>query len=200
VFDRRQRRGDLDLPLEEDAVQLMALTSSLLASAGFSRYEISNHARPGHASRHNRVYWSGAGWWGFGMGATAAPWGQRIARPRTREAYRDWLNQAGEVCERLSLPLDDLLLVGLRRREGVDLEALGCPAIDDLLQRWQPFIDRGLLECAAGRWRLRDPEGMALSNQVLVEVLLWWEEQMTAATPSSAKPAQTALAPRAVQG
>ena len=200
VFDRRQRRGDLDLPLEEDAVQLMALTSSLLASAGFSRYEISNHARPGHASRHNRVYWSGAGWWGFGMGATAAPWGQRIARPRTREAYRDWLNQAGEVCERLSLPLDDLLLVGLRRREGVDLEALGCPAIDDLLQRWQPFIDRGLLECAAGRWRLRDPEGMALSNQVLVEVLLWWEEQMTAATPSSAKPAQTALAPRAAQG
>ena len=96
--------------------------------------------------------------------------------------------------------MDDLLLVGLRRREGVDLEALGCPAIEDLLQRWQPFIDKGLLECAAGRWRLRDPAGMALSNQVLVEVLLWWEEQMTAATPSAAEPARTAPDPQAALG
>ena len=27
----------------------------------------------------------------------------------------------------------------------------------------------------AGRWCLTDPEGMALSNQVLIEVILWWE-------------------------
>ena len=25
------------------------------------------------------------------------------------------------------------------------------------------------------RWRLSDPEGMAVSNQVLVEVVEWWE-------------------------
>ncbi|AII44044.1 hypothetical protein KR100_11850 [Synechococcus sp. KORDI-100] len=200
VFERLQQRGELDLPEEEDAVQLMGLTSTYLADAGLSCYEISNHARPGHASRHNRVYWSGAGWWGFGMGSTAAPWGERIARPRTRETYRDWLNQGSGSGERRRLPLDDLLLVGLRRREGVNLEALGCPAIGNLLQRWQPFIDRGLLECAAGRWRLCDPAGMALSNQVLVEVLLWWEEQTTAATPSSAEPARTALDPQAALG
>ena len=134
------------------------------------------------------------------MGATAAPWGERIARPRTRAGYRDWLDQDGGVCERLTLPLDDLLLVGLRRREGVDLEALRCPAVEDLLQRWQPFIDKGLLECGAGRWRLRDPEGMALSNQVLVEVLLWWEDHMSAATPSSAEPVRTAPDPQAALG
>ena len=200
VFERRQRRGELNLPPEEDALQLMTLTSSDLAAAGLRRYEISNHARPGHASRHNRVYWSGAGWWGFGMGATSAPWGERIARPRTREAYRDWLDHAAEAAQPQDLPLDDLLLVGLRRREGVDLEALGCPALDNLLQRWQPFIEEGLVQCRAGRWCLSDPAGMALSNPVLVEVILWWEEQTGAASPSPAELVQTTACPPAALG
>ena len=29
-----------------------------------------------HQSRHNRVYWSGLGWWGFGQGSTSSPWGK----------------------------------------------------------------------------------------------------------------------------
>ena len=91
VFDRLERRGQLHLPEADLAADLMELTARRLAAAGYGHYEISNYSRPGHASRHNRVYWSGAGWWGFGMGATAAPWGERQARPRTREAYAAWL-------------------------------------------------------------------------------------------------------------
>ena len=70
------------------------------------------------------------------------------------------------------LPLDDQLLVGLRRREGVTLQGLD---VDALVRRWQPFVERGWLQQRAGRWCLTDPEGMALSNQVLIEVILWWE-------------------------
>ena len=175
VFARLQQRGELPLPEEDLAAALMALTSDYLAAAGLSRYEISNHAKPGHASRHNRVYWGGAGWWGFGMGATGAPWGERLARPRTRQAYRAWLNTQPGEHSNAEIPLDDLLLVGLRRREGVDLKALECPQPAALLERWLPFIDDGLLECCAGRWRLTDPKGMALSNQVMVQMLCWWD-------------------------
>ena len=216
VFDRRQQRGELDLPEEELAAELMALTSHRLGAAGLARYEISNHARPGHASRHNRVYWSGAGWWGFGMGATSAPAGERQARPRTREAYRLWLEQTAAAPvsaagasgssdpapkRSAGMPLDDLLLVGLRRREGVDLQALGCPSPDDLLMRWQPFIAEGLLVGEAGRWRLSDPAGMALSNRVLVEVLLWWESLSDVdRAPSVAAPLRRAAVPAAERG
>tara|TARA_B100001287_G_scaffold50603_1_gene39651 strand:+ start:2554 stop:3753 length:1200 start_codon:yes stop_codon:yes gene_type:complete len=186
VFARRAERDLLPLPEEDLAVELLARTSSRLAAAGLSRYEISNHARPGHASRHNRVYWSGSGWWGFGMGATSAPWGERLARPRTREGYRAWLESPETSTVGQGMPADDLLLVGLRRREGVDLSDLDVDeaARESLERRWLPFIEDGLLQRCAGRWQLRDPEGMSLSNRVMLEVVLWWEELEGAQAPS----------------
>ena len=158
---------------------------------------------PGHASRHNRVYWSGAGWWGFGLGATSAPWGERLARPRTREAYADWLKEQRlrgpdrSLVQATASPLslEDRLLVGLRRHEGVDLmrqagccgwSAADCRRWLPLLeQRWEPFRQTGLMQCHGSRWRLSDPLGMAVSNAVLVELVAWWEEVTVDVVPSA---------------
>jgi len=188
VFAQRHDRGQLQLPDADLGADLMELTWAELSAAGYGHYEISNYALPGHASRHNRVYWSGAGWWGFGMGATAAPWGERLARPRTREAYADWLAQpgsppasAGEACP--GMPLDERLLVGLRRREGVSMPALlaqaglGPAALAALHSHLESWIGEGLLRIEGPRWRLSDPAGLALSNGVLRELLAWWQEQ-----------------------
>jgi putative oxygen-independent coproporphyrinogen III oxidase len=187
VFAWRQQRGQLPLPDADLGADLMELTSERLRSAGYGHYEISNYAQPGHVSRHNRVYWSGAGWWGFGMGATAAPFGRREARPRTRGAYAEWLTtrrwhppeqSSGMVC---APPFDELLLVGLRRREGVSMgrlaaeHGIGSAEVATLRQRLGPFLERGLLLIEGPRWRLRDPEGLALSNAVLRGMLDWWD-------------------------
>ena len=122
------------------------------------------------------------------MGATSAPWGERLARPRTRAAYAAWLDSPHEeTVVEAGLPLDDQLLVGLRRREGVTLHGFDA---DALVRRWQPFVERGWLQQRAGRWCLTDPEGMAVSNQVLIEVILWWEEvsERTAKAKSQSYP------------
>ncbi|MEY4840191.1 MAG: hypothetical protein RLZZ374_1099 [Cyanobacteriota bacterium] len=186
VFAWRQGRGELELPDADLGADLMELTAQALQAAGYGHYEISNFALPGHASRHNRVYWSGAGWWGFGLGATSAPWGQRLARPRTRAAYAEWLAEshpASRGTQAPGVPFDERLLVGLRRREGVRLADLAGQAgvtsaeLGDLLGRWQPFRERGLLLQEGPRWRLSDPEGLALSNGVLRELVAWWEER-----------------------
>ena len=49
--------------------------------------------------------------------------------------------------------------------------------VEKLRGRLAGFEQRGLLRVEGPRWRLSDPEGLALSNAVLRELLLWWEEQ-----------------------
>lgn len=184
VFERRLALGQLALPPEDLAADLMDLTWSRLTASGYGHYEVSNYALPGHASRHNRVYWSGAGWWGFGMGATGAPRGRRRAHPRTRAGYAEMLDGEaldGEAQED-GMPFDERLMVGLRCREGVNLERLArqeCLAaslLDGLRARLEDYERRGLLRVEGPRWRLADPEGLALSNGVLREMLAWWQE------------------------
>ena len=193
VFGKRAERGELGLADDELAADLFDLTSTALSAAGYGHYEISNYALPGHASRHNRVYWSGADWWGFGLGATSCQGGRRLARPRTRAAYAAWLDdleQQPAVSEAgpqaaAGLPLDERLLVGLRRREGVVMAALLADAglqprslpdhLEQLRQLLAPERERGLLLIEGHRWRLSEPAGLALSNAVLRKLLDWWE-------------------------
>jgi oxygen-independent coproporphyrinogen-3 oxidase len=191
VFARRLARGELPLPGEELAADLMDLTWEGMRAAGYGHYEISNYALPGHACRHNRVYWGGGSWWGFGMGATSCLAGQRQARPRRRDDYVSWVRggagQTGLMEEeaRGSLPVEDLLLVGLRRREGVNLRELAAlqglshQSMEDLRGHLQPFLSQGLLLVEGDRWRLSDPAGLCLSNLVLREWLEWWERHAT---------------------
>lgn len=202
VFARRQELGGLE-PVDSDlAADLMELTSARLRSAGYGRYEVSNYALPGHASRHNRVYWSGAGWWGFGMGATGAPFGRRVAKPRTRQGYGLWLQERVPfpVETPQAFPLDELVIVGLRRREGVNmarlLAAQGCSQADlhALKARLARWLEHRCLCIEGERWRLSDPEGLALSNSVLRDFLVWWLEQ-----PASQQAAADESTPAAPQ-
>ena len=89
------------------------------------------------------------------------------------------------------MPFDERLLVGLRRREGVNLEALAAAdqvrheALADLRDRLQPYERQGLLRIEGPRWRLSDPEGLALSNGVLRECLEWWERAGCRSSPAA---------------
>ena len=193
VFGRRHKKGKLNIPIESEAQKIDLETSRYLKSMGFSRYEISSYSLPGHASRHNRMYWSGSGWWGFGMGATSAPWGKRFSRPRTIAGYKKWLeNQNNQLLEKTlfldesrPMPLDELFMIGLRRREGVHLEELAtnfgwtkkeCNKHLQLLEKyWQTFLNEGYLLRKDGRYFLSDPKGMQISNQILIQMFLWWD-------------------------
>ncbi len=193
VFAKLQKKGMLSLPNNDLSWQMMRLTSSKLCKAGYGRYEISNFAFPGHASRHNRVYWSSAGWWGFGLGATSCPWGERFARPRIRDAYREWIeNQENQgihssllYAQSSSMDLFDVFVVGLRRREGVDLcqiaKSLGWSQkqfeiiFNSMKLHLTELTNKGYLIFRGKRLSLSDPSGMEISNQILVEILLWLE-------------------------
>ena len=193
VFGRKHKKGELNIPSESIATSINLKTTNFLKSKGFSRYEISSYSLPCHASRHNRMYWSGSGWWAFGMGATSAPWGERFARPRTIIGYKKWIEEQENIKLESSLlcnpsskmPLDELLMIGLRRREGVHIEELAkysgwtdekCNKKLRLLKtNWQDFLDKGFLIDKNGRFFLSDPNGMQISNQILVQMFIWWD-------------------------
>ncbi|WP_269606662.1 radical SAM family heme chaperone HemW [Prochlorococcus marinus] len=193
VFGRIHKRGKLNIPIESEAQKIDFETNRFLKSSGFSRYEISSYSLPGHASRHNRMYWSGSGWWGFGMGATSSPWGERFSRPRTIAGYKNWLEQQeSQLLEKTLLneistpmPLDELLMIGLRRREGVHFEELAknvgwtqkeCDKNLKLLEEyWLNYLKEGSILRNNGRYFLSDPKGMQISNQILIQMFLWWD-------------------------
>ena len=129
VFHGRHRRGELAMPDEETGEVLFDLTQELAEAAGLPAYEVSNHARPGEESRHNLVYWRGEDYVGIGPGAHG-----RVVRDGARYAIRRhrapaiWLDRVRErgdgtqEATRLSPDetAEELLMMGLRLREGVD--------------------------------------------------------------------------------
>lgn len=69
-------------PADEDLVaQSFYLVRERLQQAGYAAYEISNFARPGCESRHNRAYWAGEAY--LGLGAAA------VGRVRPERRYRN---------------------------------------------------------------------------------------------------------------
>lgn len=57
------------LPAEGVIGEQQQRCAELLAAAGFAHYEVSAHALPGHASRHNLNYWCFGDYLGIGAGA-----------------------------------------------------------------------------------------------------------------------------------
>jgi putative oxygen-independent coproporphyrinogen III oxidase len=127
-FHALHRRGLLQVPGEDVQAQLYEVTQERLEAAGMPAYEVSNHARPGEAGRHNLVYWRSGEWIGVGPGAHGRLelGGQRVGTA-TERAPRAWLERverqghAERPRERLSGEerLLELLLMGLRLIEGV---------------------------------------------------------------------------------
>ena len=133
AFEALHRRGALALPGEEDAAALYDATAAAAARHGLAQYEISNYARPGSESRHNLAYWRYGDYAGVGPGAhgrLTLPAGiTATRRHRAPEAWAERVEQHGHgsTAEEQLSQVDtarEMLLMGLRLTEGVDLARL----------------------------------------------------------------------------
>jgi oxygen-independent coproporphyrinogen-3 oxidase len=134
AFHTAHRLGELEIPNEETAARLYEVANDVLAAAGLPAYEISNHARPGHAARHNLTYWRYGDYVGVGPGAhgrigVAGGAKQATRQRRLPEAWLSQVEAQGHATEErlaLSVPerLEEMLMMGLRLGEGVALAAI----------------------------------------------------------------------------
>jgi oxygen-independent coproporphyrinogen-3 oxidase len=130
VFEQAYARGDFQLPSEDVQAELYELTTSRLAAAGLAAYEVSNYARPGQESRHNLTYWRYGDYIGIGPGAHGRLTldGAKVAtrQHRAPEAWLEMVERDGHATRQFNpvMPearLEEMLMMGLRLSEGVDL-------------------------------------------------------------------------------
>ncbi|HVJ40245.1 MAG TPA: radical SAM family heme chaperone HemW [Dongiaceae bacterium] len=133
VFEQAYARGDFQLPPEEVQAELYELTTARLAAAGLAAYEVSNYARPGQESRHNLTYWRYGDYIGVGPGAHGrlSLDGARFAtrQHRAPEAWLERVERDGHATRQYDPiaprdQMEEMLMMGLRLHEGVDLARL----------------------------------------------------------------------------
>jgi oxygen-independent coproporphyrinogen-3 oxidase len=153
-------------PLDQDAAAaLYELTDAMTSVAGLPAYEISNHARPGHESRHNLTYWRYGDYAGVGPGAHGRRCGMRTVRHKKPENFLGAVTRNGHgISEEASLSAiesaDEALVMGLRLREGVNPRAVADRVgVADI-------VDWGRVDRLAGSGHLtRDGSRIALTDK-----------------------------------
>ncbi len=122
---RRVAAGRTRLPGENEIAAFFLGTAQRLEDEGFVHYEVSNFARSGHKSRHNRKYWRRVPYLGLGPGAHSFLHPTRWWNPPCLETWLQRLRQGEQPAEgRESLtPEQDLLerlWLGFRTCDGLE--------------------------------------------------------------------------------
>jgi len=128
-------------PDEDEQAARYEIADSILSSAGYGWYEISNWSLPGHRCRHNLLYWQQGDYRGIGAAAHSHRQGTRFWNVRSPERYIRSVSSgaspvaASEVLDRRTREFEALELM-LRTSAGVPIETVpDDPALDGLLER-----------------------------------------------------------------
>ena len=178
-FWSKMSKGQLGEVDEELQRQMYLSAIDNLSVAGYSQYEISNFARPGHLCRHNEVYWKGEQFYGFGPGAARFTEGVREVNHRSTTTYiRRVLNNESPVGEREQLSPEsaarERLTFAMRRLVGVNrdqfYEQTGFSVEQLLGEKLAKLVELGVVEDDGQRIKLTR-KGLLLSDSVAGEIL-----------------------------
>jgi len=163
-FFVRQARGEFRQDEDTDA-EFFEMTMAILENAGYEHYEVSNYARPGFESVHNRAYWLGKDYLGIGPSAVSTIGMQRWQNVCNYRTYIDRVF-SGESTRGTSENLThkmkrrERIALGLRTRYGVTSSEL-----KDFAQEVHELAALRLLREANGNFVLTH-RGKALADSV----------------------------------
>jgi oxygen-independent coproporphyrinogen-3 oxidase len=165
-------KGLIPAPDEALQVEMEEAAETVLIQAGFTRYEISNYAKPGYACRHNLLYWTDGDYLGLGPSAQSYIAGCRFGNIADLDAYAGQLQNAHlPVTDRRILTNEeqqrDALIFGLRLLNGVPSNL----AIEEPEQRGIliQLTERGLIVNENNRIKLT-PLGRRFADSVASEL------------------------------
>ena len=163
-FFLRHARGEFRQDSDADA-EFFEMKIGILEDAGYRHYEISNYARPGFESVHNRAYWLGKDYLGIGPSAVST-----IGMQRWQNVcdYRAYINRvlSGESTRTASENLThemkrtERIALGLRTRDGISASEL-----KDFAQETDELIGLQLLRKSNGNFVLTR-RGKSLADSI----------------------------------
>lgn len=173
------KRGELTLPGEDDCLEMLLMTTEIVGKDGYEHYEIANFARPGRFCRHNLLYWKNRWYLGIGAGAHSFWEKRRWANVKDPGKYSRFImsGQAALEEERFLTEgeeMDETAFLGLRLRQGVDLDEFQRRYGQDFREVYAESLAQmltwGLLEEVDGHVRLT-PRGLPVGNVVFAQFI-----------------------------
>ena len=163
-FFLRHARGEFREDPESDA-QFLETAMQMLEKAGFVHYEISNYARPGFESAHNRGYWAGHDYLGIGPSAFSTMGMQRWQNVCDYRAYSDRVLSGSSPIESTEALTPEMkrterIALALRTRDGISQRELSARPNES-----RQLIELGLLRELNGSFVLT-PRGKLLADSV----------------------------------
>jgi oxygen-independent coproporphyrinogen-3 oxidase len=170
--------GRVPPPDPDLQADMYEMAREVLGARGFVHYEISNFARPGHASRHNLKYWTDQPYVGLGQSAASYVDGRRWVNPRRFSEYvRRARSGSGPARVEEYEPdarAGEAIVFGLRLIDGVDLSRVSLRHGVEPVRRRRAVMDaaavRGLLAVRGSRLKLTD-RGRLIADEVFVDLL-----------------------------
>lgn len=160
LLAKQIREGETALPSEDENGAMYDFLMEALPQAGYQRYEISNFARPGQASRHNQVYWHYDPYLAFGAAACRFDGKIRETNPRNLQAYLQ-----GASPEREILTSEDrraeLVFMNLRTAKGLSLQEFAQRTGEDFFHIYK----EGFAHCREQGWIVREGDRVRLTEQ-----------------------------------
>jgi oxygen-independent coproporphyrinogen-3 oxidase len=180
--------GVLPQPVEEEEEAMSRISASELATAGYSRYEVSNAARPGAVCRHNLGYWLGRDYLGLGVAAASTVSGVRWKNEEQIRRYITRINESNSAVtyvERLSAKerLLERVMLGLRLEQGFDLRhaetECDCRLMDLAGDEVATLQDEGFISLSHHTLKLT-AKGYPLANMITTRLMLAGEKRYIA--------------------
>ena len=162
-------RGIATAVSEETYEKEFLETHQTLTQAGLIHYEVSNYGLPGHGSRHNSAYWTGASYLGVGPSAHSFTGSSR--RWNTRE-YQAWSAQlqnrvdpvgGSEVLTQEQRELEQRYL-GLRSSDGIRVDEVPSEIVESWAGQGWALVEESRVRLTPTGWLRLDALVAALTT------------------------------------
>lgn len=177
-LNRKQDWKDWQSSHEELLYQMFLSVTDFLEKDKYIQYEVSNFCLEGFRSKQNQFNWEGKNYLGIGAGAhsylSPRRWGNK-------KRYIDYKKDL--LCEKLpqeflevldqEAELDEYIMIRLRLKEGLDLNAVDSLVGSPIIERWKmkldQFIISGLATLEGNKLKLT-PKGLFLTDEIAAEL------------------------------